>query len=171
MTGTLIIPPYVLALIVAWGQSKILTAQCALRAKAIGDGAIWIHSSIWQGRAMWRDVIRRILIFFRFVERTDLAVQIMESYPAAKEINEGEIIIVQNGGYRKWACLRCPGKCGKRIQLNLSKYRKPCWTVHLDWLLRPSVVPSVCQLNACQCHFWIRKGKVRWVNEVLQQDF
>ena len=34
--------------------------------------------------------------------------------------------------------------------------------VGLDWLGRPSLSPSVRQLNECRCHFWITRGMVRW---------
>lgn len=38
-------------------------------------------------------------------------------------------------------------------------------SVHLDWLRRPSVTPSVRQLNDCGCHFWIKSGRIQWCSD------
>ncbi|WP_206431681.1 DUF6527 family protein, partial [Sphingomonas koreensis] len=35
----------------------------------------------------------------------------------------------------------------------------------LDWLCRPSITPSINQLNACGCHFWIKDGAVEWCRD------
>jgi hypothetical protein len=73
------------------------------------------------------------------------------------------MLVVQDGVLQKWACLRCPGGCGERIQLSLNEKRRPRWSVTIDALGRPSVSPSVNVLNDCRCHFWIKRGGIDWV--------
>jgi len=65
----------------------------------------------------------------------------------------------------KWACLRCPGGCGEILLLSLNPTGRPRWTAAIDWLGRPTVQPSVKQLDGCRCHFWIRCGMVEWCSD------
>lgn len=107
----------------------------------------------------------RAMVFLRLADRPELAVRIVERSPAPEELRDGELVVVQDGEHRKWACLRCPGGCGERIQLALAPHRRPRWLMRLDWLRRPSVTPSVRQINDCRCHFWIRRGGVKWCRD------
>lgn len=92
----------------------------------------------------------------------DLLSRSVERHPADDEIAPGELLVVETEGIRKWACLKCPGGCGMKIALSLNPNRRPRWEVARDWFGRPSITPSVHQLNACGCHFWIRQGRVDW---------
>ncbi len=114
---------------------------------------------------MWRGLVLNALIFLRLTDRPDLVARIVERHPTPEALRDGELIVVQDGDRQKWACLRCPGGCGERLQLTLAQHRRPCWLVRLDWLRRPSVSPSVRQLNDCRCHFWIEAGCVRWCSD------
>ena len=114
---------------------------------------------------MWRGLVLRALVFLRLADRPELAIRIVERHPASEELHAGELVVVQDGERRKWVCLRCPGGCGERIQLTLAPHRRPRWLVRLDWLRRPSVTPSVRQINDCRCHFWIRRGRVQWCSD------
>ncbi|PQA85880.1 DUF6527 family protein [Hyphococcus luteus] len=73
-----------------------------------------------------------------------------------------DFVLAKDGGIKKWASLRCPGGCGRRIDLSLNPHQRPRWSVTLDWWRRPTVSPSVHQRNACGCHFWIKRGQVNW---------
>lgn len=64
------------------------------------------------------------------------------------------------GGYPKWAHLVCP-KCGEHIQLQTAQARTR-WAVHIDWLNRPTVAPSIWETQSCGAHFFIRKGALVW---------
>lgn len=88
--------------------------------------------------------------------------EIVSKHPTPEVLDEGKIFIVQNGHLKKWACFRCPGGCGLKIMLSLSPNRSPKWKVRTDWLERPSIKPSIRQLNDCGCHFWIQRGRVEW---------
>lgn len=98
----------------------------------------------------------------RLIGRTDLVARVSPWHPTPDQLQVGSLVVVCDGTLDKWACFRCPGGCGEKIQLSLSQARRPRWAVRLDWLLRPTIEPSVRQLNACRCHFWIKHGQVQW---------
>lgn len=114
---------------------------------------------------MWRDWLRRALIGWGLVPKPDLAGAYLPDHPSPDDLTPGRLIVVRDGALTKWACFRCPGGCGERIQLSLNSARRPRWSVSLDWLRRPSLEPSVRQMNACRCHFWVRKGRVEWCGD------
>lgn len=111
---------------------------------------------------MLRHLLREALVALRLIPRPDLSVRVAADHPSPDDLVPGRLVVVRDGARSKWACLRCPGGCGERIQLSLHPTRRPRWSVRLDWLRRPTVEPSVRQTNACRCHFWIRDGRVEW---------
>jgi hypothetical protein len=104
---------------------------------------------------------------FRRVEllRFDLLSASQPTYPDPDKISLGELVIVDDAGIMKWACLRCPGGCGTIISLSLDQQRRPRWQVLTDFWTRPTVEPSVHQKNDCGCHFWIKGGRVEWCKD------
>ncbi|MFN3509676.1 MAG: DUF6527 family protein [Allorhizobium sp.] len=108
------------------------------------------------------DIARRLLIWCRIIRRVDLVGRAQPAHPDTATLTAGALVVVRDGGVEKWACFRCPGGCGEKIQLSLSRTRRPRWSVRLDWLGRPTVEPSVRQTNQCRCHFWIWQGQVQW---------
>jgi len=111
---------------------------------------------------MWCDILRWVLVNLRLIRPPDLVARLSDRHPSPDELPAGLLVVVQDAGRQKWACLRCPGGCGDRLQLSLNAARRPRWAIALDWLRRPSVTPSVHQLTACRCHFWIKGGMVEW---------
>lgn len=110
----------------------------------------------------FRRVIRQLLIRLRYIQQPDFCTKTVVIHPAPEDIEARQIIVVGDAKYQKWACFRCPGGCGENILLSLNQERHPCWKITTDWLERPTLYPSVRQLNDCQCHFWIRQGTVEW---------
>jgi len=106
------------------------------------------------------ELLLKVLAWTGVTPRPDLVSRFSPTHPTPEELKTGQLIIVRDGGLEKAACLRCPGGCGAKIVLLLSAKRWPTWKVQLDWLGRPTVEPSVRQLNDCRCHFWIRRGRV-----------
>jgi hypothetical protein len=94
--------------------------------------------------------------------RADLLTRVTDRMPADNEVWSGELVVVESGGFRKWACMKCPGGCGMKISLSLNANLGPRWRVTGDWFGRPSIEPSVHQMNECRCHFWVRSGQVEW---------
>lgn len=111
---------------------------------------------------MWHHLIRQLLAGLRIIPKPDLVGRIMDRHPTPAELKTGVFIIVRDDNRQKWACFRCPGGCGEKLQLPLRPSKRPRWAVTLDWLRRPSVTPSVHQLNNCRCHFWLKGGTVEW---------
>ncbi|MEH2002841.1 MAG: DUF6527 family protein [Nostoc sp.] len=116
-----------------------------------------------------RGVVRQLLIWLRFIRQPDLSARIVPTHPAPENIKPGEILVVGDAEYQKWACFRCPGGCGENILLSLNQKRHPCWAIAIDSLGRPTLQPSVRQLNECHCHFWVRQGIVEWCADSGQE--
>lgn len=114
---------------------------------------------------MWRDLVRWVFVRLRLVPLPDFVVKVMDRHPTPADLEEGIMIVVQDGDRRKWCCFRCPGGCGEKLQLSLNQSRRPSWGIAFDWLRRPSVTPSVHQLNACRCHFWVKGGSIDWCSD------
>lgn len=102
------------------------------------------------------------LLRFIGLLRADLLTRVAARMPIDSEIGAGELVVVESGGLRKWACMKCPGGCGTKISLSLNADHRPRWRVVQDWFGRPSIEPSVHQINACRCHFWVRGGRIEW---------
>jgi Family of unknown function (DUF6527) len=109
--------------------------------------------------------MRQLLVWMRRIRQPDFVVRRVRVHPAPEEIKPGMMIVVADRHLQKWACFQCPGGCGEVIKLSLNPKQRPCWQVQADDWGRPTVSPSVRQLNACGCHFWIREGNVEWCDD------
>lgn len=114
---------------------------------------------------MVSSLMRQLLVWMRRIRPPDFVVKRMAVHPAPEQIKTGVMVIVGDRELQKWVCFRCPGGCGEVIKLSLNTRQRPCWKVQTDELNRPTVEPSVRQLNSCGCHFWIREGNVRWYDD------
>lgn len=85
--------------------------------------------------------------------------------PTSESIEDGEVVIVGSRSYQKWAYLKCPCGCGNTTMLSLSTKRRPSWSVHLNWMMIPTVYPSVRDVGSCYAHYWIKKGKIHWCRD------
>lgn len=92
----------------------------------------------------------------------DLLCYTQAEHPDHAMLQRGKLVVVRDGEIDKWVCFQCPCGCGEKIQLPLSKARRPRWMAETDWFSRPSLEPSVRQTAGCRAHFWVRKGKVEW---------
>jgi hypothetical protein len=72
------------------------------------------------------------------------------------------VYIVGEDGYDWSAVMKCPGGCGKVLEMNLLPDAKPVWRVteHEDGSV--SLHPSVWLKTGCRCHFVLQRGGVRW---------
>lgn len=113
-------------------------------------------------------IIRYLLVSLRLIPKPDFVSRVVPSHPSPEEIALGEIVIVGDRKYQKWACFRCPDNCGEIVLLSLNPSRHPSWRVTVDWLSRPTLHPSVRQLADCKCHFWVREGRVDWCEDSRQ---
>ena len=65
--------------------------------------------------------------------RFDLLSASQPTYPDPDKISAGELVIVDDAGIMKWACLQCPGGCAVIISLSLNQQRRPRWQVLTDF--------------------------------------
>lgn len=80
------------------------------------------------------------------------------------------VVVVGNAECPKWAVFACP--CGHvhAIAVNLSPARHPSWRLEVNEG-RPTLSPSVdCLPEGRRCHFWLRRGRVQWVQDADSQD-
>ena len=119
--------------------------------------------------AMLKTWLRTALIAIGWIKRLTFVGKVMTRHPSPQELEEGGLVLVRDEQHDKWACFRCPGGCGQKIQLSLSRQRSPRWKVKLDYLNRPTVLPSVRMTNHCGCHFWLQQGAVTWCPDSLRQ--
>jgi hypothetical protein len=109
--------------------------------------------------------MRQLMVWMRRIRQPDFVVRRVRVHPAPEEIKPGVMIVVGDERLKKWACFQCPGGCGEVVKLSLNPKQRPAWQVKTDDLNRPTISPSVRQLNSCGCHFWIRDGNVEWCND------
>ncbi len=114
---------------------------------------------------MWRTPLRQLLVLVGIIPRPNVLARIVSRHPAPQQLVAELLAVVVDSGHAKWACLRCPCGCGDKIQLSLNPTRRPRWAVRIDWLGRPSVEPSIHQLDGCRSHFWIRGGRIIWCKD------
>jgi hypothetical protein len=109
----------------------------------------WIWA--WLAR-LWQRLFGRPLVY-RACHVTD----------APDKLENGIVYIVGADGYDWSALMRCPGGCGKTLEMNLLPTAKPAWRVteHKDGVV--SLHPSVWLKTGCACHFVLRRGAIRWV--------
>lgn len=82
-----------------------------------------------------------------------------EAVQAAK--NGLVLAIVESGGRRKWAMLRCPCGCGEVLAMNLMSTHRPRWDVRVTASGDASLYPSV-DSTKCGAHFWLKQGRIVW---------
>ncbi|MCJ7602398.1 MAG: hypothetical protein MUO63_12990 [Desulfobulbaceae bacterium] len=107
-------------------------------------------------------IIRNVSVGIGIVRKPAFIVDFLEKHPVPENIQAGVVYIIRSDGYPKWAIFRCPKHEEEIIQLSLMEKRRPCWTVKRDWLGRPTINPSVRQLEGSCAHFWVKTGHVEW---------
>lgn len=109
-------------------------------------------------KTLWRV----LLIWLGIIPRPDLLVRVISDHPTPASIESGCLYVVGGPGYKKWAYFRCPADRKEIIQLSLMPNHRPRWDVSIDFLNRPTVNPSVRQLEGSCAHFWIKRGCIKW---------
>lgn len=71
----------------------------------------------------------------------DLLVRSSATFPGPERVPKGQLRLVRDGDVEKWACLTCPGGCGRTINLSLNPKRRPRWSVVGEFWRRPTVQP------------------------------
>ena len=103
------------------------------------------------------------------IRRPALVGVLIADHPLPETMEAGKIYIVGGPGYQKWAVFRCPEHEEEIVQLSLMQNRRPCWTIAMDFLERPTINPSVRQLDGAYAHFWVKSGCVEWCADTGQR--
>lgn len=103
-----------------------------------------------------------IILRLPFLRRPTYLVKRVSEAPIPTELSNRLLLFEVRGGFPKWVHFRCP-KCGDHIQLPMVGKNK--WMLRVDYLQRPTLMPSIWELNSCGAHFFIRSGEVAWYRE------
>ena len=114
---------------------------------------------------MLSDLCRVVLIRLGFIPKPAYLARPVGTHLSPKDVVSGWVYVVGGPGYQKWAYFRCPTGSGEIIQLSLMPNRRPRWQVSVDWLKRPTIHPSVRQLEGSYAHFWMRRGTIDWCTD------
>jgi hypothetical protein len=112
-----------------------------------------------------------VLVWLGFIPKPAYLARLVSTHPTPEDIAPGWVYVVGGTSYQKWAYFRSPTDSGEIIQLSLMPNRRPCWQVNIDWLRRPTIHPSVRQLEDSYPHFWLRKGTIDWCPDTGQESF
>lgn len=104
-------------------------------------------------------------ISFGLIRRPELIQKQVSDHPLPETMDAGILYIVGGPGYQKWAVFRCPKHEDEIIQLSLMANRRPRWTVSPDFFDRPTIHPSVRQMEGSFAHFWVKSGRVEWCGD------
>lgn len=87
-------------------------------------------------------------------------VELVEDLP---DITQPLKLYLAGSDQNLWAAaMLCPCGCGDRIELNLLKSAKPCWTAKVHDDGTGSLSPSVWRQKGCGSHFFLRNGQIDW---------
>lgn len=107
--------------------------------------------SLWRRFKEWGRAPRRLV----FVEGDALPAKL----PAR------DLVVLRGDGEDWSVAMRCPCGCDQRVELPLIPEAKPRWTLEYHHTRGPTLHPSVWLRDGCRSHFFIRSGKVDWVQE------
>jgi hypothetical protein len=105
---------------------------------------------------------RWLLVTFGLVRKPEFVARKISDHPTPEAIKPGYLYVVGGCNYVKWAYFRCPSDESEIIQLSLMTKRHPSWRVTIDMLGRPTLHPSVRQLDGSLAHFWVKTGHIEW---------
>ena len=78
-------------------------------------------------------------------------------------LKSGWVYVVGADGHDWSAVMACPCGCGKPLEINLLKSAKPVWRLTEHANRSVSIEPSIWLKSGCKCHFFITRGRIRWV--------
>jgi hypothetical protein len=111
--------------------------------------------------------LARAVFGLRLARIPELRVRLSADDPSESNIPRHILVIEVRDGHKKWAHFSCP-KCGERISLPVATNSE--WSIRVDFLRRPTIVPSVWQTGSCSAHFFVRGGAIEWVGASRPAD-
>ena len=89
-------------------------------------------------------------------------VHVPELHDVPDDLDPTSIYIAGTVKLPKWAVFMCPCERPHRVTLSLQPSDPERWRV-MDQRPGPTIFPSVDVSDWRRCHFWVKKGRVRWV--------
>ena len=74
-----------------------------------------------------------------------------------------DLVLLTEDGEPWSVAMMCPCGCGQRVELPLLRKVSPRWSLQVDKLRRPTLLPSVWLRDGCRSHYFVRSGRVVWV--------
>lgn len=103
------------------------------------------------------------VIRFKGPFRKKVAPYIVERVEDLPDVTEPLKLYLAGSEPNLWAAaMLCPCGCKERIELNLLKAAKPCWTVNVHHNGTASLSPSIWRQKGCRSHFFLRNGFIEW---------
>jgi hypothetical protein len=89
-------------------------------------------------------------------------VRIKRLSDAPSKLKDDLLYVLGEGGYDWAAVMKCPGGCGKVLEMNLFPDAEPVWRVEEGPSGGATLYPSVWLRTDCECHFILRDGRIIW---------
>ncbi|WP_106541091.1 DUF6527 family protein [Prolixibacter denitrificans] len=100
---------------------------------------------------MWKWKAKRLRYKYQFVNEIP------------QLLHTNTLYVEGNQKHRWTAAFICPCGCNEIIYLNLIPTTRPRWKIKLGWFKKPTVSPSINRRIECKSHFFIKKGRIKWV--------
>jgi hypothetical protein len=109
-----------------------------------------------------------LIDWWRRNHRNAARINRVRNYPSAADVPAqlGRHVIAIAGDPPSWAVLQCPCGTGHRLNIRLRSHgNAPVWQISKTDS-GPSLRPSIdSDAPDRRCHFWLEKGRVRWVRD------
>jgi hypothetical protein len=92
----------------------------------------------------------------------DRHIQIIAGDSLPTKLPKRDLVLARDGDEDWCVGMRCPCRCGMKIELLIIPEAKPRWDVSIEAMQRPTLTPSVWVQRGCRSHFFVRKGRVVW---------
>lgn len=108
-------------------------------------------------------IMRKVREILWSYKKFQYKVEIISDNPNPDTLIDNIVYVVGGKKYTKWAYLKCPCGCGDTIMLSLDRRNYPSWSIKQDKFGKATISPSIDKLDGYRSHFFIKKGKLRWV--------
>lgn len=108
-------------------------------------------------------------LWYDLVEITQRKYRIVFLEELPTNLAEKTAYVVGESDYRWYVAMLCPCGCGEAIYLNVRPDSHPYWRI-IEHIGTISIEPSIWRQKGCRSHFFLRKGRIRWVREVKSSD-
>jgi Family of unknown function (DUF6527) len=99
----------------------------------------------------------------------DSVIRVSELHDVPDDLDFKAIYVAGTVKAPKWAVFMCPCERPHRVTLSLQSSHPQRWRIS-DRRPGPTIFPSVDVRDWQRCHFWVKRGQVRWVPSWPEQS-